>query len=405
MNDGLARSPRLSAAIAIALLLGAPAAFAEKERKTIEVDVSKGGLTVSSGETSFHLGGYMHLLYSGVDRERYDADDSGTGVGVEDGYSSSFSVRRARIEMKGTMYRNWLKYAITYELSETLGSNDSKIKDVYLRFAKFDGAHLMAGQYKVPFSMQELTSDTRQQFVDRSITNVFAPARDQGVTVTGTFLEKKRLGYAAGVFNGSGDAIRQEDQGLLFVGRVWFDPFGEFELVEGTVDAGERHDCHFGLAYRTGEVARFTKDDGIFQDPDDQTAVNFEAAWRWNRLAATAEYFVQTNEFANPVAAPDLDQEGWHAQIAVAAIPQKLELGLRFAMVDGDTGASNARSTETRFGVQYYILKYNLKIQADLVRLDFEPEAIGRSNGGRLPDAAGQDVTDDQIRIQAQLAF
>lgn len=405
MNDRLARSPRFPATIALALLLGATAAFAEEEKQKVEVDVSKGGLTVSSGETSFHLGGYTQILYSGVDRELYDADDAGTGLGVEDGFSSSFSVRKARIEMNGTMYRKWLKYAITYELSETSGSNDSKFKDVYLQFAKFDQANLMAGQFKVPFSMQELASDTRQQFVDRSITNVFAPARDQGVTVTGTFLEKKRLGYAAGVFNGSGDAVRQDDQGLMVAGRVWFDPFGEFKLGEGTVDAGDDHQVHFGLAYRTGEVARGTDDDEIFEDPDDQSAFNFEAAWRWNRLAATAEYFLQTNEFANPAVAPDLDQEGWHAQVAFAAIPQKLELGLRYALVDGDTDASNAQSTESRFGVNYYILKHNLKLQADFVRLEFEPEAIGRSNSSRLPAAAGQDVTDNQIRIQAQLAF
>lgn len=404
MNNRHARSPRL-ATVALALFLGGAAAFAQEEKPKVEVDVSKGGLTVSSGETSFHLGGYTHILYSGTDRELADADDAGTGLGVEDGFSSSFSVRRVRIEMKGTMYRKWLKYAITYELSETSGSGDSKFKDVYLQFAKFDGANVLAGQYKAPFSMQELTSDTRQQFVDRSITNVFAPARDQGVTVTGTFLEKKRLGYAAGVFNGSGDAVRQDDQGLMFVGRVWFDPFGEFKLSEGTIDAGDAHDLHVGVAYRTGEVARGTEDDEIFEDPDDQSALNLEAAWRWRRLAATAEYFLQTNEFANPVVAPDLDQDGWHVQVALAAVPEKVEIGLRHATVDADTNASNAKSSETRFGVNYYVLKANLKLQADLVRLDYEPGAIGRSDGSRLPAATGRDLTDHQIRIQAQLAF
>lgn len=405
MNERLAQSPWYLASIALSLLLSATAAFAEEENSKVEVDVSKGGLTVSSGETSFHLGGYTHVLYGGADRELYDADDAGTGLGVEDGYSSSFSVRRARIEMKGTMYRKWLKYAITYELSETSGSNDSKFKDVYLQFAKYDQANLMAGQYKAPFSMQELTSDSRQQFVDRAITNVFAPARDAGLSVTGALLENKKLGYAAGIFNGSGDAVRQDDQGLMVVGRAWFDPFGEFKLGEGTIDAGDDHDLHFGVAYRTGEVARGTDDDEIFEDPDDQSAWNVEAAWRWNRLAAAAEYFRQTNEFANPSVAPDLDQEGWHAQVAIAAIPQKLEFGLRYAMVDGDTDASNAQATEARFGINYYILKNNLKLQADYVRLDYEPSAPGRSTDSRLPAAVGADLTDNQIRIQAQLAF
>ena len=378
-------------------------ARAEEEQPKVDVDVSKGGLTVSSGETTFHLGGYAHVLYTGADRELYDADDAGTGLGAEDGYSSSFAVRRARLELKGTMFRSWLKYAITYELADTAGDNDSKFKDVYLNFARYEAASIYAGQYKVPFSMQELTSDTRQQFVDRSITNLYAPARDQGVAVTGLFLEKK-LGYAAGVFNGGGETRRQDDQGLMYVGRIWYDPLGEFKLSEGTVDASDEHDLHFGMAYRTGEVARGTLTADIFENPNDQSAWNLEAAWRWKRLAATAEYFQQTNEFSNPTVGPDVDQTGWHAQFAFAAIPKKLELGVRYALLDGNTDLADAKTSETRFGINYYIVKNNLKLQADFAQFDYDPNGLLRGSS-RLPEATGQDLTDRVVRVQAQLAF
>jgi len=40
-------------------------------------------------------------------------------------------------------------------------------------------ATLKVGQFKVPFGLQELTPDYRQEFVDRSIANAkFAPSRD-----------------------------------------------------------------------------------------------------------------------------------------------------------------------------------------------------------------------------------
>lgn len=379
-------------------------ARAQDEKPPTTVDASKGGFTIKSGDNSITFGGYAQALFDASDRELYDADTAGTGVGVEDGTSTAFSVRRARLELKGTMFRPWLKYAITYELSSTSGDKDSKFKDVYFAFAKHEAATVQIGQFKVPFSLQELTSDTRLQFVDRSITNDFAPARDAGFAVTGLVADG-RFGYAAGVFNGGGESKSQDDQGLLYVGRVWVDPLGAYKLGEGTTDAGDEHEVHVGLAYRTGEVIRGTLTTGVFEDPNDQSAWNVEAAWRWKRLFATAEFFGQTNEISNPVSGPDVEQKGWHVQAAVAAIPGTLEFGARYAVLDGNTGADDAAATETRFGVNYYLKGHNFKIQTDYVLLDFEPNAPGRSSSSRLAAAAGRDVTDRAIRVQAQLAF
>lgn len=388
-------------AAALAALLGATGTIAGDAEDTT-VDASTGGFSVKSGDNSLNFGGYAQLRATMDDREAFDADTTGSGVGIEDGASTSFEVKRARLEFDGTMFRPWLQYKITYELAQTSGDRDSKFKDVYLAFAKNPAATLQVGQYKVPFSMQELTSDTRQQFVDRGITNTFAPARDAGITLTGLVADGK-FGYAVGAFNGAGESKGQDDQGLMVVGRIWVDPLGKYRLSEGTVDAKDAHELHFGAAFRTGEADKGPSVAGVFEDPNDERALQFEAAWRFSRLFATFEYFMETAEFTNPVVGPDVDRNGWHLQGAVMAIPEKLEFGVRYAVVDGNEDVPGSELTESRLGANWYLKKHNLKVQFDVGQVEYEPNAPGR--GTRLASATGLDVKDKQARLQVQLAF
>jgi hypothetical protein len=223
--------------------------------------------------------------------------------------------------------------------------------------------------------------------------------------------ERKRFGYAVAVGNGSGESKSQDDQGLMLVGRAWWEPFGEYKLGEGTLDAPDKSLLHVGAGYRTGEPGRGYKPGGAWEDPNNQDAWNLEFAWKWKRWYATAEYFGQTTEAKNAATAtgPDVDSDGWHLQGAFAAIPQKLEFGARYAVVDGDTDRSDGEVTETRALVNYYWWGHNLKLQFDVGMLDFQANAPGRLlntvslvDGERL--VAG-DVTDTVARLQLQFNF
>ena len=67
------------------------------------------------------------------------------------------------------------------------------------------GLHLRVGQWKRPFSRQQLTSSGKQEFVDRSLTDkAFGAGRDVGMMVHNNFTRAKGLEWAAGVFNGNG---------------------------------------------------------------------------------------------------------------------------------------------------------------------------------------------------------
>lgn len=385
------------------------------------VDASKGGVTFRSGDTSLTLGAYAQFRWALEDREQYDADPEGAdGFGEEDGVASSFVIPRARILLSGGVYRPWLKYKFEYELGKTSGgSGSNKIKDAYVDIEKYSMFSVRVGQFKTPFSVQELTSDARQQFAERAITNAqFAPARDVGAMLFGT-TSKKFFGYSVGVFNGGGEGNVQDDDSNLFVGRVWLDPWGEYKPSETAVDHLEKPVIHVGLGFRTGEKARggdtFTPEGEedpvtIFESPDDQTAYNLEFVFKSARWFATAEYFRMTDERQNPATGSqgDRDSNGYHLQGGFMAVPEKLDVALRYAEVDPNTDADDDRATEVRIGATWFLKKHNFKLLADLGQVAYEQfnSVVYDSATDETRRLVSQDEYKDTVfRLQLQLGF
>ena len=392
------------------------------------VDPLKGFVTFKSGENSLTLGAWGQFRATIDDKDEYDADLAGSGFGQPDGTSVAFAVWKLRPYLQGTVFASWLRYKFEFELgplttSATSNQSNSRLTDAYVEFAKLPAATLRIGQYKVPFGLQELTSDTRQEFVDRSIANAkFAVSRDIGLMLYGSAWEKK-FGYQVGVFNGAGQNNPQEDHGMLYGARVWVDPLGEYKLAESANDDSSKHILHFGSGYRTGEVMKGTGTPLVFQHPNDESAWNFEFAWRWQRLYAMGEYFSQTDQLKNPNNLPSVDAQGYHVQFGVMVQPKHHELALRYAMVEPDKSVANAKQTEARLVYGYYMRGHNLKLQADIGEISYgenfaslyavdERSVLALRNVSpgleplkRLVPLPGTSLTDLQARIQVTVAF
>lgn len=384
-------------------------------------DASQGFVTFKSGDNSLTLGAWGQFRMVVDDRDEYDNDTAGSGLGVADGTSVAFSVHKLRPYILGTVYKPWLKYKFEFELgplatSATSNVNNARLTDAFVEIAKLPAATLRIGQYKVPFGLQELTPDTKQEFVDRSIANAkFAPSRDIGLMLFGTFWEKK-LGYQAGLFNGAGQNNPQEDEGLLYAVRVYVDPLGEYKMFESGNDATDANVLHFGLGYRGGEVTKQNPVTGVFEDPNDETAWNAEVAWRWKRLFAMAEYFAQTDEQTNP-AGPDVDANGFHAQLGFMIHPKQHEIAVRYAEIEPDDTVSDAKQTEIRAVYGYYIKGHNLKVQADVGEITFGENfsllsslatrnvSPGLEPAKRLVVLPGTELKDKQARVQLTVQF
>src|SRR5687768_4162180 len=160
---------------------------------------------------------------------------------------------------------------------------------------------LQVGQFKAPFGLQQVNSSGRLQFVDRAITDAkYNPGREMGVMFAGAAVARK-LGYEVGVFNGSGESIRQNNRSQLWAGRIFVDPLGAYTLAEGSSDATERPVVHVGVGAHGGKAIRGRTTAGVVDEADNQLAYNVEFAFKSPRFDATAEHFWMTDEQQNPV--------------------------------------------------------------------------------------------------------
>lgn len=396
------------------LLCAAPAAAqSSTPSPQTTVDASRGGITISSGVNSLTIGARMQFRWTLEDREAFDADTTGNGVGEADGPSSAFDVPRMRVSFSGGAFKPWLKYEFQFEFSRTSGESSSKIKDAVIEVRPVDKDYRFRfGQFKAPFGLQQLTSSGRQQFVDRAITDSkFVPGRDMGMMVASRFAGDA-LGLEAGVFNGAGESRRQNNRSHLWVGRVYYQPWGEYRLSEGSSDAGDESRLHVGAGVRTGTQVQGRTTQGVVDGADNQTAMNAEFAYKAPRVFATAEYFWMRDEQENPVSGPDIDSRGFHAQASYMLVPRRLEAGIRYADVDADTDLEDSDVTELRGVIGYYWQAHNLKLQGDVGQVGYGANASALSLRARqgLPPlgprlVSGESLRDTQVRVQLQIAF
>ncbi len=141
------------------------------------------------------------------------------GIAGNDG----FLVRRARPIVEGTFFRDF-----DFLLVPDFGGTTAQIFDAYLNYRLCPEAQLRVGKFKSPVGLEQLTVDVETLFNERALPTALTPNRDLGVQLHGELLGG-RVSYAAGLFNGSGDARNSTnldtDDTKEFAGRVFFQPF------------------------------------------------------------------------------------------------------------------------------------------------------------------------------------
>lgn len=169
-------------------------------------------------------------------------DELGAGEAVP---GAEFETRRVRF---GTnfAYGDWL----TGKLEADFAGGRAVLTDAFVNVPVTEWLGVAAGQQKKPFGLFELTSNTKLLTIERTarirgledyLGSVPAEAhglleenrylgRDIGVVVHGA---RGRVGYAAGVFNGSGANAREELGSKAYAGRVTFAPAASLVLGAG----------------------------------------------------------------------------------------------------------------------------------------------------------------------------
>ncbi|MGH7428669.1 MAG: OprO/OprP family phosphate-selective porin [Candidatus Methylomirabilaceae bacterium] len=141
--------------------------------------------------------------------------------------TTKFLIRRARLGVDATFFK-YLDFKVEGEFQELGADADPsprfRLTDGYVELKYWPEFRVRGGQFKVPFSFEELTSSRFIDFVERSLVNNLVPARDVGGMLHGS-LFGGILEYYAGTFNGTGQNNPELNDSKDYAGRVLVRPF------------------------------------------------------------------------------------------------------------------------------------------------------------------------------------
>ena len=110
-----------------------------------------------------------------------------------------------------------------------------RLLDARLTFPIMAELNLDMGQFRAPFGKEALMPKGEITFVERAqISRLVPPGRQVGAQLSGETMEGK-LTYRAGVFNGNGRTFTNDDDELLWAGRVQFNNVGGAEFYDELV--------------------------------------------------------------------------------------------------------------------------------------------------------------------------
>lgn len=152
------------------------------------------------GSVKLKIGGRIQNDYA------YFVEDGDIERRLGEDFDDGTEFRRARLYISGTIYDD-----VEFKAQYDFAGGDADFKDVYLGLRNVPRiGNIRFGQFKEPFSLEELTSSNYITFMERSLVNTFAPSRNVGVMIYDR-IPDSRMTWAAGFFrqtdsfgNGSG---------------------------------------------------------------------------------------------------------------------------------------------------------------------------------------------------------
>lgn len=286
----------------------------EKAKKSSEIKASfKDGISWESGDksTAFSVNGRVQLDYRNFDHK--------DGVVNAD----TFDIRRAYLGVKGKFYNDY-DFEVTYDA----GAGAASLDVAYFGINWWDQARFRFGQYKQPFSMEELGSSRFLDFQERSFVNGQAPGKERGAMVFGKVTTG--LYYALGLTTGRGKNNNETtvteangpSDGNDVVGRVYAN-FAEMMNDKTKV-------LHVGAAMTrgdivgtTGAVSQSTEGRGIrffntgafsATDEIERHRYQAEAAVAWGPVKLQGEYVKTNFDGRDSGGNFDRDIKAWYAE-------------------------------------------------------------------------------------------
>ena len=184
------------------------------------------GFSFGSADSNFVVA--LHGVIQ-VDSRTFEQNDKVPG-------NDSILLRRARPILSGTVF-HYFDFLFVPEFGGgTPGASSAttpSIYDAYVNYRYSPAFQIQAGKFKAPIGLEQLQADVNTSFNERSLVTDLVPNRDLGFEVHGD-IAGGVLSYAAGIFNGVGDARNSSNIGFQddreFDGRLFIQPFKQTSL-------------------------------------------------------------------------------------------------------------------------------------------------------------------------------
>ena len=377
---------------------------AEEEKKDVKLRLDRGGLRGSTedGQFSFRVGGRVQ-----ADAAFYDEDENDLGDGTE--------LRRARIGVRGKAFGDW-GYKVELDFAD-----GAEIRDGYVAYNGFDDTSIKVGNFKEPFSLEELTSSNHTTFMERALPNTFAPGRRIGI---GASTHGSGWTAAAGVFGEEfdTDTDNEGDEGWGASGRVTYAfKSSDTNLVHVGASGFYRNlddDEQFRIRQRPESSltnVRFV-DTGTIDYVDDVRGLGIEGAAMFGPASIQGEYITTSLE-RSMSGLDDLDFDGFYIFGSYVLTGESRsyssksakfggikpngsmgawEVALRYSSLDlTDGSVSGGEADQWTFGLNWYP-NANTRVMANYVLVDNDEDAD--ENGGLI---GNDDPSVFQVRVQA----
>jgi len=296
---------------------------AEAAIKQQDADANKKSFLVSAAR-QIQLSGYTQIRYQAFEEK---AKDDG------------FDIRRARVDLRGN-FTSFFSYRVQADLA-----GSPKIVDAYGEIKLNDYFNITLGQFRIPFSLENLTSMNKFELIDFSQAVDAMTARgkdvignqngrDIGVQLGGALIKKGNAAlveYRLGVFNGSGINVADTANGTKDIaGRLIVNP------LEG---------LSVGVSYYNGLGKAIKPSADYIGRSQARNRLGFELSYTTPRLSIKGEYIQGTDG--------STEKEGWYGLAGYYIIPKTLQVVGKYDTFDPNTTTDDNITINYVAGVNY----------------------------------------------------
>ena len=229
-------------------------------------------------------------------------------------------LHRTRMGLEGRLFK-----VFEYQVEGELNDAGQPWRDVYVQTRGFRGLQLRAGQFKIPFGLEQLTSSMDLDFNYRSLAAAYlAPGRDRGVMVFGRVLNDV-VRYQMAAFKRGGDNVRESERtdaqaDRTYAARLVVRPWSGSDNFLRTLSAGIASTLGRLPAGPNGVRGKTIPGDAFFERlyvKGDRRRIGSEFQWRPGPFGIQGEFIrVRDQRFGQGIDnqnLPDTYARGWYA--------------------------------------------------------------------------------------------